>query len=90
MGEVEDGPDDAGHFSQVVWKESNVLGIGRAEIERDGMKCAYIVGRYKPAGNLGSLYRENVLKGSFKRDVYCPTAVKKMSAGHPDVQEKAR
>ena len=90
MGEVEDGPDDAGHFSQVVWKESNVLGIGRAEIERDGMKCAYIVGRYKPAGNLGSLYRENVLKGSFKRDVYCPTAVKKMSAGHPAVQEKAR
>lgn len=90
LGEVEDGPDDAGHFSQVVWKESNVLGIGRAEIERGGMKRAYIVGRYKPAGNLGGSYRENVLKGSFNRDVYCPTAVKKMSAGHPDIPMSKR
>ena len=81
LGEVESGPNEAGHFSQVVWKESTVLGIGRAEIEQDGMKCAYIVGRYQPAGNLGGSYRVNVLKGSFHRDVYCPTAVKKMSTG---------
>ena len=66
-----------------------MLGIGRAEIEQDGMKCAYIVGRYKPAGNLGGSYRENVLKGSFNRDVYCPTAVKKMSTEHVSVQKKA-
>lgn len=90
LGEVEDGPDEAGHFSQVVWKESTVLGIGRAEIEQDGMKCAYIVGRYKPSGNYRGSYKENVLKGSFNRDVYCPTAVKKMSTEQPDVQEKAR
>ena len=72
LGEVEDGPNEAGHFSQVVWKESTV---------QDGMKCAYIVGRYKPAGNLGGSYRVNGLKGSFHRDVYYPTAVKKMSTG---------
>ena len=70
--------------------ESIVLGIGRAEIKQNGMNCAYIVGRYKPAGNFGGSYRVNVLKGSFNRDVYCPTAVKKMSTEHLSVQKKAR
>ncbi|KAJ7374885.1 hypothetical protein OS493_005238 [Desmophyllum pertusum] len=31
LGVVETGPEEAGHFSQVVWKESTALGIGRAE-----------------------------------------------------------
>ena len=90
LGEVENGPDETGHFSQVVWKESTVLGIGRAEIKQNGMNCAYIVGRYKSAGNFRGSYRVNVLKGSFNRDVYCPTAVKKMSTEHLSVQKKAR
>lgn len=90
LGEVKTGPNGAGHFSQVVWKESTVLGIGRAEIEQEGMKCAYIVGRYKPPGNYQGSYGRNVLKGSFNRDVYCPTAVKKMSMDHPAINEKAR
>ncbi|CAH3041090.1 Golgi-associated plant pathogenesis-related protein 1-like [Pocillopora damicornis] len=77
LGELETGPDEAGHFSQVVWKESTKLGIGRAEIEQNGMKCAYIVGRYNPPGNVQESYKQNVLKGSFNREVYCPTAVKK-------------
>ena len=61
----------------MVWKESTKLGIGRAEIEQNGMKCAYIVGRYSPPGNVQESYKQNVLKGSFNREVYCPTAVKK-------------
>ena len=62
-----------GHFTQVVWKESTVLGIGRAESEENGMKCAYIVGRYKPAGNFRGEYQQNVPKGSFDANSYCAT-----------------
>ncbi|KAJ7374888.1 hypothetical protein OS493_005241 [Desmophyllum pertusum] len=60
-----------GHFTQVVWKKSTALGIGRAEGENSGpRKCAYIVARYNPAGNLWGQYQDNVLKGTFnaKRD----------------------
>ena len=60
-----------GHFTQVVWKESTVLGIGRAEVQQNGMKCAYIVGRYKPAGNFLGEYQQNVPKGSFDANSYC-------------------
>ena len=86
---MDTGPGEAGHFSQLVWKESTELGIGRAEIQQQGMRCAYIVGRYKPAGNYEGSYRENVLKGSFNREFYCPTVVKKMNTDHPDVNKKA-
>ncbi|CAH3015998.1 unnamed protein product [Porites evermanni] len=57
------GSPGAGHFSQVVWKESTKLGIGMAETDENGMKCTYIVGRYKPAGNYGGEYAENVPQG---------------------------
>ena len=60
-----------------MWKESTVLGMGRAEIDQERMKCAYIVGRYKPAGNWGGKYQENVLQGSFDADSYCPTVSKR-------------
>ena len=66
-----------GHFTQVVWKESTVLGMGRAEIEQRGMKCAYIVGRYKPGGNMMGKFQENVLKGSFDPGSYCDTVSKR-------------
>ena len=62
----------AGHFTQVVWKESTVLGIGRVEVEQRGMRCAYTVGRYKSAGNMMGSYKENVPKGSFN-STYCAT-----------------
>ena len=62
-----------GHFTQVVWKGSTTLGIGRAEVTEGRMKCAYIVGRYKPAGNMMGDFPENVLKGNFDRASYCAT-----------------
>ena len=65
----------AGHFTQVVWKASTVLGIGKADIQKGPMKCTYIVGRYKPQGNFdtgNNDYQKNVLKGSFKNS-YCDT-----------------
>jgi len=54
-----------------VWKESTKLGIGRAESQQGRMKCAYIVGRYKPAGNMMGQFGRNVLKGGFDASVYC-------------------
>ena len=51
--------------------------MGRVEIDRRGMKCAYIVGRYKPAGNMVGKFQENVLKGSFDPGSYCPTVSKR-------------
>jgi len=59
-----------GHFTQVVWKESTVLGVGRAERDDGEMKCAYIVGRYKPAGNMMGSFLTNVPMGNFNES-YC-------------------
>lgn len=62
----------AGHFTQLVWKASVELGFGKADIDRDGMKCSYYVARYRPRGNMGGQYATNVLKGSFDPS-YCKT-----------------
>lgn len=56
-----------GHFTQVVWKKSVELGIGKAVSGR----CTYVVGRYKPAGNVLNNFRENIAKGSFDWRSYC-------------------
>ena len=61
----------------MVWKESTELGMGRAEVDQRQMKCAYIVGRYKPAGNMGGEFQENVLKGKFDSGSYCATVSKR-------------
>ncbi|CAH8824432.1 unnamed protein product [Trichobilharzia szidati] len=47
-----------GHFTQVVWKSTKKAGFGAAK-SSDGMKI-YVVGRYKPAGNVIGRYAENV------------------------------
>lgn len=61
----------AGHFTQVVWKGSTQLGIGKADGMKGNMKCTFIVGRYKPAGNFIGRFKNNVLPGKFNRDAYC-------------------
>ena len=63
------GTGGTGHFTQVVWKESTTLGIGKATAKKNGMICTYVVGRYKKAGNFMGKYKENVEKGSFSRSV---------------------
>ena len=67
--ESERNSGGTGHFTQVVWKESTVLGIGKANIKKNGMYCTYVVGRYKKAGNFMGKYKENVEKGSFSKDM---------------------
>lgn len=62
----------AGHFSQVVWIASTELGIGYYDkIGEDGSVCRTIVARYKPAGNGGGAFLENVKQGSFDKNTHC-------------------
>ncbi|XP_067055630.1 uncharacterized protein [Acropora muricata] len=65
------GSPGTGHFTQVVWKGSTQLGMGMAESQKSGMKCTYIVGRYREAGNMMGDYAENVPKGSFNKAQAC-------------------
>ena len=51
-----------GHFTQVVWKDSIKLGIGKATGKIDKLFCTWVVGRYSPAGNVMGKFQENVLK----------------------------
>jgi uncharacterized protein YkwD len=50
---------DTGHFMQVVWKGSHELGMGIAQAS-DG--TWYVVGNYRPPGNIANQYATNVLK----------------------------
>jgi len=52
---------NAGHFTQVVWKGSTKVGCGVATVESGGMKKTYIVGRYSPPGNYGGQFTSNVM-----------------------------
>ena len=51
----------AGHFTQVVWKGSRELGVGKA---KDGKGKCIVVGSYRPAGNLIGSYGNNVFPPS--------------------------
>ncbi|XP_053551401.1 Golgi-associated plant pathogenesis-related protein 1-like [Bombina bombina] len=55
---------NTGHFTQVVWKDSKLLGVG---VATDGKGLFYCVGQYSPAGNVMS-------PGYFERNVLPATA----------------
>lgn len=48
----------SGHFTQVVWKGSKEIGVGKAQ-SRDGKTI--VVASYRPAGNMVGSFRDNVL-----------------------------
>ena len=58
---------ETGHFTQLVWKSSVTLGIGKAVIKKDNMKCTFIVARYRPPGNYMGQFQTEVLPGSFSK-----------------------
>ena len=59
-----------GHFTQVVWKGTKEIGLGRASNTKDnGMVCTYVVGRYRPAGNFMGKFQENVLEGTYSNSI---------------------
>ena len=49
-----------GHFTQVVWKASTLLGIGKATGYVDGLPCEFVAGRYSPPGNMQGQFPANV------------------------------
>ena len=59
----------AGDFTQVIWKDSVKLGMGKATKKENGMTCTYIVARYEKPGRIIGAYKENVPKGKFKKDL---------------------
>ena len=74
-----------GHFTQIVWKKSLELGIGRS-YKGD---CTYVVARYKPPGNYFGREPENVFKGTYdssfcENPVWVPTI-----KGESDAQGKS-
>lgn len=50
---------NAGHFTQLIWKDSQEIGIGIAKCSEDG--SWYAVANYYPAGNVLQRFKENVL-----------------------------
>ena len=38
-------PGNAGHFTQVIWKDSKEFGIGRAVDKHGDLVCTYVVAR---------------------------------------------
>ncbi|XP_048578961.1 protein PRY1 isoform X2 [Nematostella vectensis] len=50
-----------GHFTQLVWKASTRMGIGRASyVMTTGIKCVVLVARYSPPGNVKLQFPQNV------------------------------
>jgi glioma pathogenesis-related protein 2 len=48
-----------GHFTQVVWKGSREIGVGRSFAE--GGLRVFVVCNYYPAGNVIGRFKDNVL-----------------------------
>jgi len=55
---------NTGHFTQVVWRGSKELGVGRAQ-GYDGK--VFVVARYSPPGNNLRTFEENVLPGQVRQ-----------------------
>ena len=73
----------SGHFSQLVWKATEVIGVGRAFGEKWGMNCTFIVARYFPKGNVDTImaFMENVENGTFDPIAYNCSALKSGATG---------
>lgn len=52
---------DAGHFTQLVWKGSTKVGIGRASGQGSEYHETYIVFVFEAPGNMQGAFKDNVL-----------------------------
>ena len=72
-----------GHFTQVVWKASQKVGVGIAVGQRGDTFTVYIVARYSPSGNFNNIrsgesrgaarirnYGNNVLRPNSKYSLF--------------------
>jgi len=58
-------------FAQLVWKDTQKVGIAYATGKKKDQTCHYVVAVFRPPGNVENFYAENVLKGSFNLEKYC-------------------
>ncbi|XP_069039377.1 GLI pathogenesis-related 2 isoform X2 [Lepisosteus oculatus] len=74
---------NTGHFTQVVWRDSQELGIAKAT---DGKGMAFVVARYQPAGNItnAGYFEKNVLPPGAKP----PEAASKGAGLKPQLQSR--
>ncbi|KAF8563907.1 hypothetical protein P879_09107 [Paragonimus westermani] len=68
---------NSGHFTQLIWKETRNAGFGVAK-SSDEHKI-FVVGHYKPAGNISGLFRDNVLPVVHKNMLPQPITVQPVS-----------
>ena len=57
-----------GHFSQVVWKSTDKIGVGFAESNKNNGHEVIVVARYSPAGNMANTFAENVMPLKWNQD----------------------
>ena len=79
-------PPGTAHFTQIVWKSTKQLGIGRAIIRRRNSTCTYFVARYAPAGNWVGKFKDEVRKGDFNEGV-CKNLTKIIKDAVGDLSE---
>ena len=49
----------AGHFTQVVWRDTKSVGVGYAQNECNGYTAIFVVANYFPPGNwMGEFEKE--------------------------------
>ena len=56
---------NTGHFTQVVWRSCNELGVGVASGTIGGMNCFFVVCQYNPPGNYMGQFEYNVLPPNY-------------------------
>lgn len=54
---------EAAHFSQLVWKDTQAIGIGFSKSQTG----CYLVVNYYPAGNIDNEFEANVIRKNFKK-----------------------
>ncbi len=77
--------EEAGHFTQLVWKETTSVGCGRAHCgggkeenggdgEEDKAPGWFVVCEYWPYGNVQGAFDENVMQGDWVKESGSPVA----------------
>nr|XP_023020881.1 uncharacterized protein LOC111509384 isoform X2 [Leptinotarsa decemlineata]XP_023020882.1 uncharacterized protein LOC111509384 isoform X2 [Leptinotarsa decemlineata]XP_023020883.1 uncharacterized protein LOC111509384 isoform X2 [Leptinotarsa decemlineata]XP_023020884.1 uncharacterized protein LOC111509384 isoform X2 [Leptinotarsa decemlineata]XP_023020885.1 uncharacterized protein LOC111509384 isoform X2 [Leptinotarsa decemlineata]XP_023020886.1 uncharacterized protein LOC111509384 isoform len=72
----------SGHFSQVIWKSSEFLGVG---VAKNSQNSIYVVANYSPAGNFVGHYVENVppVKPAFYGDMMAQRKIENKTVFEP-------
>lgn len=58
-------------FTQLVWKDTQRLGVSKGTGKKGNFTCTYVAAVYRPPGNIEHFFNENVSTGSQDRDKYC-------------------